>query len=425
MNSIIKTRIEEIKSGKVPRGYKKTKIGIFPVEWEEKKFKTMFYRLQRKNEECNTNVLTISAQYGLINQGDFFNKEVASDDKSNYYLINKGEWAYNKSYSSGYPFGAIKRLEKYDKGIVSPLYICFSQTQENKCPDFYLQYFENGLLDKEIKAIAQEGARNHGLLDMGIDDFFNTTIIVPPVDAQQKIAEILQTQDRIIELKEKLLEQKKLQKKYLMQQLLTGSVRLKGFTDEWKQVKIGKIAVMNSGGTPESDNQDYYGNDYVWVSIKDMTSVDKYISNSIRKLSKLGLENCSAKIFPIGTILFAMYASVGECCITSVECCTSQAILGIRVSSQVIVDYLYYWLSCNKDNFKSIAQASSQPNLNKGIVERTKIKLPLDKEEQQAIVNILSAQDKEIKLLKSNLDQEKQKKKSLMQLLLSGIVRVG
>lgn len=118
MTPEIKQRIEQIRRGEVPEGYKKTKVGIVPEEWEETRFRNMFSRVTRKNKEGNDNVLTISAQYGLISQRDFFNKDIASEDKSNYYLLKNGEFAYNKSYSNGYPFGALKRLDMYDKGIV-------------------------------------------------------------------------------------------------------------------------------------------------------------------------------------------------------------------------------------------------------------------------------------------------------------------
>ena len=189
-----------IKSGQVPAGYKKTKIGIIPEDWRAVHFNELFERVNRKNIENNKNVLTISAQYGLINQKNFFNKEIASEDKSNYYLLYRGEFAYNKSYSNGYPFGAIKALECYEKGIVSPLYICFSKTEKNKQPGYYMQFFESGLFNREIKSIAQEGARNHGLLNISVDDFFNTLVLFPPLPEQKKISKILETQDKIIEL---------------------------------------------------------------------------------------------------------------------------------------------------------------------------------------------------------------------------------
>ena len=191
--------------------------------------------------------MTISAQYGLINQEEFFKKEIASEDKSNYYLMYCGEFAYNKSYSNGYPFGAIKRLSLYDKGVVSPLYICFSANNNNSCPEFYQHYFESGKLNSEIQAIAQEGARNHGLLNISVEDFFYTNIIVPPIEKQKKIAEILSAQDKIIELCERKLEQLKRMKKYYLQNMFPKGgeeypeIRFKGFTDAWEQRKFGDL----------------------------------------------------------------------------------------------------------------------------------------------------------------------------------------
>ena len=123
MTDTIKHRIEKIRRGEVPEGYKKSKNGIVPGNWKEVRFKRMFSRITRRNTINNTNVLTISAQYGLINQEDFFSKSVAGSDKSNYFLLRQGEFAYNKSYSANYPYGAIKRLEAYPSGIVSPLQI--------------------------------------------------------------------------------------------------------------------------------------------------------------------------------------------------------------------------------------------------------------------------------------------------------------
>ena len=180
---------------------------------------------------------------------------------------------------------------------------------------------------------------------------------------------------------------------------------------------------MCSGGTPDTKNEKYYGNDYIWISIKDMTSAGKYICSSERGLTEAGLLNCSARLFPKGTILFAMYASIGECSIAEAECCSSQAILGIEPDSKLNNEFLYYLLSNSKGYFKSFGQASSQPNLNKGIVQSIVVQIP-EIEEQTAIAEVLSTADHEIDLLQQDIEQEKQKKKALMQLLLTGIVRV-
>lgn len=204
----------------------KMRLKGFKGEWKKCRLGEVANRITRKNIEHNSNTLTISAQYGLINQESFFNKIVASDDKSNYYLIQRNEFAYNKSYSSGYPFGAIKMLRNYDKGIVSPLYICFCIKHNYANIDFMEQYFEAGLMNNEIQSFAQEGARNHGLLNISTSDFFNSSTILPPLPEQTAIAEILSTADREIELLGQSIEAEKRKKKSLMQLLLTGIVRV-------------------------------------------------------------------------------------------------------------------------------------------------------------------------------------------------------
>ncbi|RHW40450.1 restriction endonuclease subunit S [Neobacillus notoginsengisoli] len=218
---------EMIKRGEAPKGYKKTKIGIIPEDWKIVHLYEKFDRLTKRNIEGNQNVLTISAQYGLVNQESFFKKLVASENLTNYYLLAKGDFAYNKSYSNGYPFGAIKVLRKYESGIVSPLYICFSPKKNNYCPEYYQYYFESGLFNHEIYAIAQEGARNHGLLNVPVGDFFNLYVLDFDKTEMKMIAEIIGKSTEEVNYLELELEFLKQQKKGLMQNLLTGKIRVK------------------------------------------------------------------------------------------------------------------------------------------------------------------------------------------------------
>ena len=205
----------------------KKRLPRFSGEWKANRLRNITTRHTKRNTIGNTNVLTISAQYGLINQAEFFNKAVASDDKSNYFLLEKGDFAYNKSYSNGYPFGAIKRLTRYEVGIVSPLYICFRIKEGSVSGEYLEQYFEAGLMNHEIQAFAQEGARNHGLLNIAVDDFFNSKILLPLPEEQAAIAEVLSAADCEIDLLQQDIEQEKQKKKALMQLLLTGIVRVK------------------------------------------------------------------------------------------------------------------------------------------------------------------------------------------------------
>ncbi|RNL95183.1 restriction endonuclease subunit S [Sinomicrobium pectinilyticum] len=196
----------------------KDKDGQELHEWEIKKLSNLCERVSRKNKEDNKNVLTISAQLGLINQEEYFNTSVSAKNVTGYYLLEKNEFAYNKSYSKGYPMGAVKRLKKYEKGVVSTLYICFEFNAEVSL-EFMEQYFESGFHNHELSKVAQEGARNHGLLNIAVGDFFATKLLLPSKQEQQKIASTLSAIDDKIELETKLLEQFKTQKQYFLQNL--------------------------------------------------------------------------------------------------------------------------------------------------------------------------------------------------------------
>ena len=179
----------------------------FQGEWEKMRLDAFTERVMRKNKSNQSRLpLTISAQYGLVDQITFFNKVVASTDLSNYYLLKKGEFAYNKSYSSDYPWGAIKRLDNYDQGALSSLYICFAP-QDNVVSDFILQYFESPKWHKGISEIAVEGARNHGLLNVAVQDFFHTYHYVPKDKKEQiKISKLLMLLDERISTQNKIIE---------------------------------------------------------------------------------------------------------------------------------------------------------------------------------------------------------------------------
>lgn len=190
----------------------------FTKEWEKKLFSEVFTRRTEKNAENNKNVLTISAQFGLISQLEFFKKSVSAADVTGYYLLHKGDFAYNKSSSQGKPVGAIKPLKLYDKGVVSTLYICF-RCKDSNAIGFWEQYFDAGIFDNEIMSIAQEGARNHGLLNVPTNDFFGLTVQLPSPSEQQKIAECLSSMDDLIASETAKLDSLKDLKKGLMQQL--------------------------------------------------------------------------------------------------------------------------------------------------------------------------------------------------------------
>ena len=175
-------------------------------DWTAFKLGDFATRITRKNNGVTDIPLTISAQYGLIDQRNFFSKVVASSDMSGYYLLRKGEYAYNRSTSNDYPFGSIKRLELYDEGAVSTLYLCFAIKEEVVLSDYAKWYFESSQWHRAINEICAEGARNHGLLNVPTDGFFDTVHILPSdIEEQAQIAAFLsRVHDKLAKAQEEL-----------------------------------------------------------------------------------------------------------------------------------------------------------------------------------------------------------------------------
>ena len=175
----------------------------FTDAWEQRKLEDLVDRVTRKNQDLVSELpLTISAQYGLIDQNEFFDKRVASKDVSGYYLIENGEFAYNKSTSTDAPWGAVKRLDRYENGVLSTLYIVFGIKKNNPVDsDFLVSYYSTNLWHKGIHEIAAEGARNHGLLNIAPADFFETELTIPQdIEEQKKIGKYFEELERLITL---------------------------------------------------------------------------------------------------------------------------------------------------------------------------------------------------------------------------------
>ena len=223
----------------------------FTDDWEERKLSSISERVTRKNKNNESTLpLTISAQDGLIDQNDFFNKQVASRDVTGYFLVKNGEFAYNKSYSNGYPWGAIKRLDKYDMGVLSTLYIVFRPTKINS--QFLVSYYDTTRWYREVSKNAAEGARNHGLLNIAPTDFFNTLLVVPKiVDEQEKIGSFFKQMDNTIALHQRKLDLLKEQKKGYLQKMFPKNgekvpeLRFAGFADDWEERKLGDEVNIN------------------------------------------------------------------------------------------------------------------------------------------------------------------------------------
>ena len=194
----------------------------FTDPWEQRKLGELVDRVVRKNTNNESTLpLTISAQYGLVDQIKYFNNRVASRDVSNYYLVLNGEFAYNKSTSDGYPFGAVKRLDLYEKGVLSTLYIVFVPKKEQQIDsDFLTVFFDTNRWHKGVAERAAEGARNHGLLNISAEDFFDIDLSVPKDVAEQKqIGAFIRQLDDLITLHQRELEKLQNIKKSMLEKM--------------------------------------------------------------------------------------------------------------------------------------------------------------------------------------------------------------
>ena len=263
------------------------------------------------------------------------------------------------------------------------------------------------------------------------DDILNFKVLIAEdIEEQKRIASALSKIDAYLENTIKLIEEKERFKRGIAKKLLTckegeniPEARFKGFEDEWEIVKLGDITKMISGGTPNTKIKEYYNGNIVWATITDITNSYKYLYDSEKKITELGLQNSSTKIFPINTVLYSIYGSIGECAISKVECTTNQAILGIECSDKINYNFLYYLLSNHKNNAKKLRQFGTQPNINKKIVLNFCFKIP-NIEEQEKIGEYLSLLDKEIDNLKKQKELIKEMKRGAMEKLLSGEVRL-
>ena len=232
-------------------------------DWEQRKLGKLVDRVTRKNQDLVSELpLTISAQYGLIDQNEFFDKRVASKDVSGYYLIENGEFAYNKSTSTDAPWGAVKRLDRYENGVLSTLYIVFGIKENNPVDsDFLVSYYSTNLWHKGIHEIAAEGARNHGLLNIAPADFFETELTMPQdIEEQKKIGKYFEELERLITLHQR-------KNIYFYEKV----------TLVWEQRKLGDLVGIYDGVHQTPDYQD---SGIMFLSVENIATLksEKYIS---------------------------------------------------------------------------------------------------------------------------------------------------
>jgi type I restriction enzyme S subunit len=423
MNIEAKERVLQINMGQVPQGYKKTKVGIIPNEWPYDRFKNIVKKSQyglslAKNIKGNIKILDMShLQNGHIINKDLGYVSITPDEYENY-IIKKGDFLFNRTNS--YDLVGKSAVAKKDYEFVFASYLVRFKFKE-KCNFQYIgEWFALSHKTNIIKRLVTKGVGQCNINPTELQKYFY--IPLPPLTEQQIIAEILSICDEIIELKEILIEQKKQQKKYLMQSLLDPKSpnfrRLTGFRGEWKEVKLGDFIYETKDLTII---QDQYR---LLTSSKNGIVLQEDYFNKIVSSD----ENIGYKIIKKGEFTFRSMSDTGFFKINRLKgfeigmVSPAYNVFNIRKADN---DFMIFFLNSYKMIYKysTIAQGGTRLALKIRSLAKLNVIIP-NLEEQTAITKILSTADKEINLLEKGLEQQKLKKKALMQLLLTGKVRI-
>lgn len=411
MKESIKKRIEAVRRGEVPEGYRRTRAGIMPLDWQSNlAAKDIFRNHTDKKHNGEFQVLSATQDRGIIPRSEVdIDIKYAEENIGSYKKVEPGDFVISlRSFQGGIEYS------EYE-GLVSPAYTVLKPTRPIS-DNYYRAYF------KTPDFISRLNGAVYGIRDgkqIGFEDFGELAVHYPPLVEQKKIAEILATCDRVIELKQQLLEEKQLQKQWLRQRLLTPQ-------QGWRKTTIGQIALVTTGATPDSKHSEYWGGNIRWMNSGELNL--KHVYEVEGRITDTGLRKSGTKLIPVNCVLIGLAGqgkTRGTAAINHVELCTNQSIAAIHPGNQFDSEYLYHYLDSKYLELRKISSGDgARGGLNLDLIEGFVICLP-DLETQRKIADMLTVADDEMMLLEQERDEWMKKKKALMQLLLTGLVRVN
>ena len=388
----------------------------FDEPWRAERLSDFADRVTRKNSKNETDLpLTISSKDGLVDQVSYFNKTVASKDMSGYYLLKNGEFAYNKSYSVGYDFGSIKRLDRYPMGALSTLYICFALKRHES--DFIKAYFDSLKWYREIYMISAEGARNHGLLNVPTEEFFDTKHYLPEnTDEQRKIADFLIALDRRIETQQSLVDNLKKYKRGVVRSLLSPEdCKLKNA--QWSRDTMGNLGSFIKGAPLSKADISKTGTPFILYG-ELYTTYHEVITSVVRKTES---EVDSVYRSIVGDVLIPTSGETPEE-ISTASCVMLPGVilagdLNIFRSSKVDGRIMSYILNhIVNGSIARVAQGKSIVHVQASEIAKIEISYP-DPETQDRIVGVLEAISSRVEYCEKELDNLTRLRSSLLQQL--------
>ena len=408
----------------VPSGYKQTKVGVIPEDWGTYRIDNVLQRI-RKKVEVEKEVMY--QQIGIRSHAKgIFHKELVSGEA----LGNKSVfWIEEDCFIVNIVFAweqAVAKTTEAEKGMIASHRFPMYKAKDNKVNIDYILYFFKSKRGKYLLGLASPGGAGRNKT-LGQKEFSELKLPLPSLEEQQKIAQILTTWDDAISKQEEFIKAKETLKKGLMQKLLSGEVRFSGFDGEWEEVSLGDIGTFKSGfGFPENQqgktNQKY---PFYKVSDMNLTGNEVYMKSENHSISEDVLKQLKGKTIPKNSIIFAKVGAallLDRRRITTKESCLDNNMMAF-IPNKELIDTNFIYSKFLMIRFAKLANVGALPSIGAGDLKTYKISIP-ELEEQQKIAQILTTADKEIELLKKELETLKEQKRGLMQRLLSGVVRV-
>lgn len=421
MTPEVKKRIEQIRQGIVPEGYVKDKDGIYPRDWASKKIGQWLKLAERTivlQDEEEYQLVTVRRGFGGVDsRGSFLGKNVLV---KNYFIVKTGDFIISKRQIAHGACGIVP--PELDGAVVSNEYNVFLPQDGTNIQMFNLMMQLPHY--KRLFYLMSDGVHIEKLL-FKTQDWMKRKLAMPLLKEQKKIAEILSTQDKTIELQGRKIEELKRFKQGCLERMFprkgqkVPEKRFPGFTDDWEQRKLGGVTTSYSGGTPTVGVKEYYDGQIPFIRSAEINSESTELF-----ISEKGLNVSSARLVSKGDILYALYgATSGEVGRARLEGAINQAILAIKPMDNYDAEYLSQWLRKSKQNIVETYLQGGQGNLSGAIVKELIVDFP-SYNEQQIIGQYFANLDRLITLHQRKLEEMKKQKKALMQLLLTGIVRV-
>ena len=408
------------KAEKIPEGYRVTEAGILPVDWQVKRLSEVATELTERAGQDKYETVSISAGIGFVNQAEKFGKELSGKQYEKYIVLHQGDFSYNKGNSKTFPQGCIYRLNDRETAAVPNVFESFRI--EDQDADYYEQLFLSGFLNKQLYSKINRGVRDDGLLNLTGKDFYSCMVPVPPIAEQKKIAEILAYCDKVIELKQHLIEEEKKKNQWLLE----FAYKLSG--EQYTKISLKNCGKWFSGGTPDKRNNDYWDHGTIkWVSSQEVK--ETHIQDTTYKITHKAIAESTTAIAPAYSLLLVTRSGILKHSIPvayiSEDMAINQDIKALIPKEGIDYYYLLSYLKYKEKELVSmyVKTGTTVESIIMNLFLKLEVPFP-SYEEQIRISNVIRCNDKKLQALAEEVECWKEKKKALMQFLLTGTVRV-